>query len=370
VFASIVEDLPYWQNRVVPDPSTKAGFRFEYHYPEELRERAKLSRDVLTRAWRSRHNTMVLSNENNLNFGHTCGTCRFGDDPKTSVLDAYNRARYLGEAIESALGQTYPNVEVVVVDDGSTDETPRLVEPYLDRIRYVRQDNAGRSAARNRGIEEARGVYVSFLDSDDRWLPDKLEHHVPVLEERAAVGMVHGHVDVIDDAGRPLPERTAFHHRLWTDAHRNGVTYARYALECRCFSSATTFRRDVFDRVGLYDPSLALDDYELYLRFALDSEIVFIERSATEYRWHDENMDSDQLTLGQIQGAEKHLRLLESRTDVPDRAKARRNLHAMLARSYNVLGDQRSARRHALRALRPDPLGVEMLRRIAASVVL
>jgi len=288
----------------------------------------------------------------------------------TAAIPTYNRARYLREAVESALAQTYENVEVVVVDDGSTDDTARVVEPYLDRIRYVRQANAGRSAARNRGIEEGRGVYVSFLDSDDRWLPDKLEHHVSVLEERAGVGMVHGHVDVIDHDGNPLPERTAFHHRLWSQAHRNGVTYAGYALECRCFSSATTFRRDVFDRVGLYDPALALDDYELYLRVALDSEIVFLERSAAEYRWHAENMDSDQLTLGQIQGAEKHLRLLESRTDVPERAKARRNLHAMLARSYNVLGDQPAARRHALRALRADPLGLEMLRRIAASIVL
>ena len=180
--------------------------------------------------------------------------------------------------------------------------------------------------------------------------------------------MVHGHVDVIDDDGQPLPERTAFHHRLWSQAHRNGVSYAGYALECRCFSSATTFRREVFDRVGRYDPALALDDYELYLRFALDSEIVFLERSVTEYRWHAGNMDSDQLTLGQIQGAEKHLRLLQKR-DVDDRTRARRNFHAMLARSYNVLGDQREVRRHALRALRPDALGVEMARRLALSFV-
>jgi glycosyltransferase involved in cell wall biosynthesis len=287
----------------------------------------------------------------------------------TAAIPAYNRARFLPEAIESALAQTYPEVEVVVVDDGSTDDTPRAVEPYLDRIRYVRQENAGRSAARNRCVDEARGRYVSFLDSDDRWLPWKLEAHVPVLEENPRVGMVHGHVDVIDEAGRPVPELTAFHHRLWTAAHRNGVTYAGYALECRCFSSATTFRAEVFDRVGPYDPGLALDDYELYLRVALDYEIVFLERSVAEYRAHGENMDAAQLTLGQIQGAEKHLGLLASRVDVPDLGRARRNLHAMLARSFNVLGDQASARRHALRAVRADRLGLEMARRVAVSLV-
>ncbi|MFI5316429.1 MAG: FAD-dependent oxidoreductase [Myxococcota bacterium] len=92
VFASIVEDLPYWENRVVPDPRAANGLRFEYRYPEELRERTRLSRRALGDSLRSRHRTMVLSGENNLNFGHTCGTCRFGDDPATSVLDRDNRA--------------------------------------------------------------------------------------------------------------------------------------------------------------------------------------------------------------------------------------------------------------------------------------
>ena len=283
----------------------------------------------------------------------------------TAAIPTYNRARFLRDAIESVLAQTFEDYEVVVVDDGSTDDTPHVVERYGDRVHYVRQENAGRSAARNRCIEEARGRYVSFLDSDDRWLPNKLALHVDVLDRDERVGMVHGHVDVIGERGEPLPELTAFHHRLWSAAHRGGVTYARYALECRCFSSATTFRRDVFDHVGPYDASLALDDYELYLRVARTYDIVFLEHSVAEYRWHAENMDSTQLTLGQIQGAEKHLRMLGDDGD----GEARRNLHAMLARSYNVLGDQRRARHHALRALRPDRLGAEMARRVAVSFV-
>ena len=92
VFASIVEDLPYWNNRVVPDARAKNGLRFEYTYPDELRERTRVSRQALGESLRSRHRTLVLSGENNLNFGHTCGTCRFGDDPRTSVLDRNNRA--------------------------------------------------------------------------------------------------------------------------------------------------------------------------------------------------------------------------------------------------------------------------------------
>ena len=92
MFASIVEDLPYLENRVFPDSSAANGFRFEYRYPDELRVRSRLSQRALAAALGKRHRTMVLSGENNLNFGHTCGTCRFGHDPATSVLDRNNRA--------------------------------------------------------------------------------------------------------------------------------------------------------------------------------------------------------------------------------------------------------------------------------------
>jgi len=95
VFASIVEDLPYWENRVVPDAAAKSGMRFEYRYPDELRARAKCFREAIAQSLAPHHRVMVLSGENNLNFGHTCGTCRFGDDPTASVLDRDNRAHDL-----------------------------------------------------------------------------------------------------------------------------------------------------------------------------------------------------------------------------------------------------------------------------------
>jgi choline dehydrogenase-like flavoprotein len=92
VFASILEDLPYPENRVVPDPKALNGMRFEYRYPDELRERTRLYRKQLARKLAPNHRILVLTGANNINFGHGCGTCRFGDDPKTSVLDRDNRA--------------------------------------------------------------------------------------------------------------------------------------------------------------------------------------------------------------------------------------------------------------------------------------
>ncbi len=90
------------------------------------------------------------------------------------IIPAYNCSVYLPEAIESVLTQTYTDIEIIVVDDGSTDDTPEVVAPYLDRIRYIRQSNKGLPAARNTGIRASGGEFVALLDGDDSWLPEKL----------------------------------------------------------------------------------------------------------------------------------------------------------------------------------------------------
>lgn len=291
----------------------------------------------------------------------------------TAAITTYNRADFLPGALESVFAQTFGDYEVLVVDDGSTDETPDLLAGYGDRIRVVRQENGGRSAARNTAVREARAPLVSFLDSDDRWLPDKLARQVPVLEGRPRVAMVHGHVDLIDGEGRPLADETERHHAMFSAAHAGGVTYAGYAFDCRCFSSAMTARVEAIEAVGLYDTALLLDDYDLYLRLALDREIVFLEGpSMALYRHHEGQMTTYELTMGQIQTAEKHLELLERRRDVPDAKLARRNFLLMLARSHAVLGEQGTSRRYLLRALRLDPGLVRrpwVLRRLAASAL-
>jgi glycosyltransferase involved in cell wall biosynthesis len=239
----------------------------------------------------------------------------------TAAIATYNRASYLIEAVESALAQESVDLEVIVVDDGSTDETPQALEPYLDRIDYVRQTNAGRAEARNTAIRRARGTYVALLDDDDVWLPDKLARQVRHMEAHPAVGLSHGQSEVMDAQGRVLPDETETQRRLFADLHRQQPTYASYARRCLCLTSATIVRREVFDRVGLFDGSAAMtghsvtgEDLDLYLRIALDYELAFLDGPPlTRYRIHGSQTPLDELTLGEIAVCRKHLGLLAER---------------------------------------------------------
>ena len=291
----------------------------------------------------------------------------------TAAITTYNRAPFLDGALESVYAQTFTDYEVIVVDDGSTDDSADVLARHGERIRVVRQENRGRSGARNTAVREAQGRYISFLDSDDRWLPTKLERQVPVLDADDRVGMVHGHVDVIGPNDELLAEETERHRALFSAAHRNGATYAGYAFDCRCFSSALTARREAVEEIGLYDPALLLDDYDLYLRLALDWTIVFLEGApVAEYRLHGQQMTTYELTTGQIQTAEKHLALLDERPDIPDARLARRNFLLMLARSHAVLGRQGESRRALVRALRLDPTLLRepwIIKRLVASAL-
>ena len=115
------------------------------------------------------------------------------------VIPAYNRAAYLAQAIDSVLAQTYTPLEIIVVDDGSTDDTAQLAASYLPRIQLIRQANAGAAAARNSGIAQSHGELIALLDSDDRWLPDKLARQVPLFADQR-VGLVHGGIRSFRDS--------------------------------------------------------------------------------------------------------------------------------------------------------------------------
>ncbi|MGQ9926372.1 MAG: glycosyltransferase family 2 protein [Chloroflexaceae bacterium] len=183
--------------------------------------------------------------------------------PRVSVIiPTYNRADLLPQTIESCLAQTYADLEIIVVDDGSTDNTAEVIARYGPRVMYLRQDQQGVPRARQHGLQHALGEYITFLDSDDLMLPTKIERQAQVLIEHSEVGLCHGWYYTIDEHGRKLD--------LMTDMPETDVLAE---LICRCFiwSGAPLMRRTWLDAVGLYSPTWERwsYDWDLWLRLAM-----------------------------------------------------------------------------------------------------
>jgi glycosyltransferase involved in cell wall biosynthesis len=204
----------------------------------------------------------------------------------TVVIPCYNQARFLGEAIESVLSQSYHHFEIIVVDDGSTDETSEVASRYGEEgVRLIRQENRGLAGARNRGLGEAKGEYVVFLDADDKLLPGALEAGLRCFEAHPGCALVAGHSRFIDADGwlraEPRPPRPI------------GSDLFVALLERRYFviPGAVMYRRTVIESVGAFDTSLgAAEDYDLYFRIAKMFPVYWHHDVVLEYRKHGASM--------------------------------------------------------------------------------
>lgn len=201
-------------------------------------------------------------------------------EPLVSVVMAtYNMAAYLPLAVRSALDQTYRNLEVLIVDDGSTDGTRGTVEPLLGdrRVRYLHQQNRGQAAAKNHGVREARGEYVAFLDADDLWVRDKLELQVPLLVGSAAVGVVYSKMAYIDETGKELGISDY-------GLFRGRVSGPLLISNFIGFGTSVA-KRQCFERLGGFDEAMRMGiDYDLWLRFSTEYEFDYVDRPLLRYR--------------------------------------------------------------------------------------
>jgi GT2 family glycosyltransferase len=214
------------------------------------------------------------------------------------VIPAYNTADTLGEAINSVLAQTRQDFEIVVVDDGSSDNTAAVAEGFEDRrIRVYRQENAGPSAARNRGIAEAAGEYVGSLDSDDLWLPDYLAEMARALEENPRADFAYTHAWILDGSGRFRSVPTGAWHKPPTPMLPREQFIAELLQEC--FVNGPTIRRTALERVGGYDESISHgEDWELWLRLANSGfEGVRVEGPLTIYRTRPGSHSTDRAAM-------------------------------------------------------------------------
>jgi glycosyltransferase involved in cell wall biosynthesis len=207
-------------------------------------------------------------------------------DLVTVVITCHNHGRFLRAAVESVRRQAFTHSEIIVVDDGSTDETPEITASLPD-IRCIRQAWQGLSAARNTGWRASRGRFVSFLDADDRLLPGALQAGMAWAATQPSAAFVSGHYVVID--ANAVQKSSRFRPCVMSDHYR--------ALLCSNYigmHATVLYRRETLERHGGFDPSLpASEDYDLYLRVARVEPVVCHPEVVAEYRWHGANMSLD-----------------------------------------------------------------------------
>ena len=279
--------------------------------------------------------------------------------PRVSVIvPAYNAAVYLPYAIDGVLAQSYPDWEIVIVDDGSTDDTRAVVDSYRpklsDKLQFIYQSNRGLAAARNIGIRAARGEFIALLDADDVWLPYRLERGVSVMDADPGAGLVHARVVRIDARGTITGQ-------LKVDPKYMSGRIARHVYTRRAHIVCPTvmFRKSCLETAGWFDETMqATEDRDLWFRIALHYEVVFINQVLAHYRLSPSSMTSnlDRLLKAQLYFVAKHQKSGAARR--LDQLQALGNIYRELGDSLFRGGAVTKAIGSYLRAVGYNPLSV------------
>ncbi|MEL7069004.1 MAG: glycosyltransferase family A protein [Cyanobacteria bacterium J06581_3] len=202
----------------------------------------------------------------------------------TVVIPVYNSLDYLPDAVESALEQTFGDIEVIIVNDGSSDNTEQWVLSQSDpRIILISQENLGKSAARNRGIAASKGEYIAFLDADDLWETTKLEKQVRCLESAPDVGLVYTWTALADESGQPTG-------RILASPAEGNVWKPLMLKNILACGSTPMVRRQCFEVAGLFSSDLPLaQDWDMWIRIAARYEFALIKQPLVRYRKHTGN---------------------------------------------------------------------------------
>jgi glycosyltransferase involved in cell wall biosynthesis len=279
--------------------------------------------------------------------------------PRVSVIvPAYNAAIYLPYAIDSVLAQTYRDWEIVIVNDGSTDHTGAVVEPYQamlgDRLQFIEQPNRGLSAARNTGLRAARGEFMAMLDADDVWLPHRLARGVAVLDSHPETGLVHAKVVRIDVHGSITGQP-----KVAPEYLSGRIARHIYTRRAHIVCPTVLFRKRCLQTAGWFDEAMqATEDRDLWFRIALRYEIAFIDEVVAQYRLSPTSITSnlDGLLNGQLYFAAKHYKLgAATRFDY---LRALGNTHRELGDSLFRRGSVAESIGSYLRAVRYNPFNV------------
>jgi glycosyltransferase involved in cell wall biosynthesis len=285
------------------------------------------------------------------------------------IIPAYNTAKYLPAAIESVAAQTFADWRILLVDDGSTDDTVEVVAPFLDRlgsrISYIKQDNRGLPAARNTAIRASTSEFLALLDADDVWTPCRLSESLKVLEERPQAGLAYGQVTLIDPEGRTL--------RTFEGNPRHGegrIATHIYTREINLPCPTMTFRRRCIDEVGYFDETMrATEDRDLWLRIALRHEVAFVPQVLAFYRVSPNSMSADlqRMLQSQLQFIRKHYG--EKGCGFFPRQISLARAYRQLAEGLAAQGRSWAAVVNSLRAMALYPFALENARTVASALV-
>jgi glycosyltransferase involved in cell wall biosynthesis len=273
------------------------------------------------------------------------------------IIPTFNNGPYIAEAVESALAQTITPSEIVIVDDGSTDQTEAVVRQFGDKVRYIKQSNAGACSARNRGIAESNSEFIAFLDADDKWFPEKLDRQLVCFYDDSQIGLVHcGMREFNSQSGNAIGhniagiEGWAAHDILrWETSQLIGT------------GSTIIVRRSVIDDVGGFDEDLTHgEDWEFCLRVARKYKIGFVREALVDYRNHGSNVSKNipEMERSTLLAWRKAFSV-DDETIMPLRRRSYGNLYKVLAGSYLHYGDYKGFGRNVLKSLwyRPSYLG-------------
>ena len=218
----------------------------------------------------------------------------------TVVMPVYNTAAYVEAAIDSVLDQTFGDIELLIIDDGGSDESITLCRAYTDpRIRIISQANRGLAGARNTGIHQAQGEFIAFLDSDDLWAPEKLTRHVQHLRQNHQIGVSYAASTTIDDEGRPLRivQRPRIHrvqpHHIFL---RNPIGNGSAPVIRRAVFDDIAFLSDAGDRLSFFDETFRQsEDIECWMRIALTTPWQFegLKGAYTHYRINEGGLSAN-----------------------------------------------------------------------------
>ncbi|GAB6171926.1 glycosyltransferase [Paradesulfitobacterium aromaticivorans] len=220
------------------------------------------------------------------------------------VIPTYNHARYLHSALNSVIGQSYPNLEVLVIDDGSTDDTVAVVKPYRSNIKYIYKENGGTASALNLGLSRATGKYICWLSADDVFLEHKVAKQVALMESNPSLGFSYTSFEVIDGEGK---KQYDVHSPYFPDKQE----LVRKLMEgCFINGSSVIMRRSALESTGYFDESLPqAHDFDLWLRLLRQYACGFLDEILLAYRWHGQNMSriSDEVSIQSVRERAKRL---------------------------------------------------------------